>query len=91
MIDLYTKKNGKLFTCFVDLKKAFDKVWWNGLFYKLLKLEIGGNFYNTIKNMYNNICSCVKTRFGITPAINIHQGVRQGEGLSPSLDRKSVV
>lgn len=85
LIDVYTKKNGKLFACFVDLRKAFDQVWWNGLFYKILNLEIGGNFYSTIKNMYKSVSSCVKTKFGITPAFNIFQGVRQGEVLSPSL------
>lgn len=85
LIDVYTKKNGKLFACFVDLRKAFDKVWWNGLFYKLLNMQIGGNFYLTIKNMYQSVYSSVKTRFGVTPAFDVFQGVRQGEVLSPSL------
>lgn len=28
---------GKLFTCFIDFKKAFDSIWYDGLFYKLLQ------------------------------------------------------
>jgi hypothetical protein len=55
------------------------------MFYKLLKLGIGGNFYNTIKSMYSSVNSCVKTRLGITPSFNIFQGVKQGEVLSPAL------
>ena len=33
---------------FVDFRKAFDSVWHEGLFYKLLKINIGGHFYNLI-------------------------------------------
>ena len=32
------KNKGKLYACFVDFKKAFDSIWHNGLFYKLLQL-----------------------------------------------------
>ena len=45
---------GKVFACFVDLKKAFDRVWHKGLFFKLLDSNIGGNTYNLIKSMYEN-------------------------------------
>jgi len=38
------KPNGKVFTCFVDFKKAFDSVWRQALLYKILKLGIGVNF-----------------------------------------------
>ena len=31
------KKGKKLYTCFIDFKKAFDSVWHKGLFYKLRK------------------------------------------------------
>ena len=85
VIDKYTKQNGKLYACFVDLRKAFDKVWHNGLLYKLLLSGVRGHFYNIIKNMYQNINSCVKTKFGITPSFEVFQGVRQGEVMSPSL------
>ena len=36
----------------MDLRKAFDSVWRNGLYHKLLKLVTGGKFYNLIKNTY---------------------------------------
>ena len=41
---------GKLYTCFFDFKKAFDSVWHDGLFCKLLHHKIGGKFYDLIKN-----------------------------------------
>jgi len=52
LIDKYTnKKGGKLFVCFVDMRKAFDSVWRDGLFYKLHQCGIGGNCFNIIKSM----------------------------------------
>ena len=86
LIDKYTKpKAGKLFACFVDFSKAFDTVWWQGLYFKLLKLGIAGNFFKTIKNMYSSMTSCVKTSAGLSPPFGMSQGVRQGEVLSPTL------
>ena len=35
---------GKIYTRFVDFKKAFDLIWHQGLLYKLLKYNIGGTF-----------------------------------------------
>jgi hypothetical protein len=51
LVDKYVSHsaNGKLYTCFIDFKKAFDSVWHDGLFYKLLHYKIGGKFYDLIK------------------------------------------
>ena len=36
---IYSKENhSKLFACFLDARQAFDRVWHDGLFYKLHKL-----------------------------------------------------
>ena len=53
LIEKYTKQNkAKLFTCFIDFKKAFDSVLHQALFLKLQNLGITGLFYNIVKNMY---------------------------------------
>ena len=46
--DKYVKQhnNGKIYACLVDFKKAFDSVWHDGLFSKLLENKIGGRFYD---------------------------------------------
>ena len=79
------KKGEFLYSCFVDLKKAFDSIWWNGLFFKMLSLGISSNFFTVIKNMYQSVRSCVKTKCGLTPLFDIWQGVKQGEVLSPTV------
>ena len=87
LIDVYTRNNGKLFTCFVDFKKAFDSINHQFLLYKLLKAGIGGNFYNVIKDMYVNTGTKLAVRVDdtLTPFFNSYVGVRQGDVLSPTL------
>lgn len=49
LIDKYTQSNSKtLHTCFIDFRKAFDKVWHLGLLYRLKINEISDRFYNVI-------------------------------------------
>ena len=52
LIDKQTNQNkGKVFSCFVDFKKAFDSIWHESLLYKLMGNGIGGKTYNIIKSM----------------------------------------
>ena len=62
LIDKYVThtSKGKLFSCFVGFKKAFDSIWHQGLLYKLLKYKIGGKLFVVISNMYSNSRCCVK-------------------------------
>ena len=61
LIEKYTKQGVKhLYTCFIGFKKAFDKVWHIGLFFKLREMGVSDLFYNVLKNMYLNTELCVK-------------------------------
>jgi len=52
----YHKEN--VYACFIDFRKAFDSVWHEGLFYRLLKINIGGHFHNLTRSLYcNSTCS----------------------------------
>ena len=53
-------KNGKIYPCFVDFRKALDSVWLEGLLLKLLQNKIGGKFYDLIKNLYSNTQCAIK-------------------------------
>ena len=52
--DKYVKQSEKekIYACFVDFRKAFDSVWQQGLFYQLIKNNIGGHFYDLIQDLY---------------------------------------
>ena len=54
----YAKENGsKLYVCFLDVKKAFDCVWHDGLFYKLYNSGINKAFCRLIVNMFTDMFS----------------------------------
>ena len=82
-IDKYNggRGGGKLFACFVDFKKAFDKVIHSGIKYKLLKYNISGHFYKILSDMYSKSQLCVKIGNYLTPNFNSPVGVRQGDAI----------
>ena len=79
------KRGNKVFVGFVDFRKAFDSIWRKGLYYKLLKNTIGGNFYHVIKDMYSDVNYTLKLNEGFTREFKSCKGVRQGCNLSPVL------
>uniref|UniRef100_A0A671UAW8 ribonuclease H n=1 Tax=Sparus aurata TaxID=8175 RepID=A0A671UAW8_SPAAU len=79
------KKKGKAYACFVDFTKAFDSIWHEGLFYRLLNSGIGGKTYDVIKSMYTNSKCAVKIGDKQTAFFPQGRGVRQGCNLSPIL------
>ena len=82
----YVQDNqGRLFTCFIDFKKAFDTVWHDGLFFKLQQLGVNGNFLHTLKDIYRKTQCAVKIGDKLTQFFPCKQGVRQGDPLSPIL------
>ena len=87
LIDKYTQQNSKkLYTCFIDLKKAFDTVDHNGLFYKLRKIGVSNIFYNVSKSMYTATELAVKIDAEhLTDNFMSDIGVRQGDNLGPTL------
>jgi hypothetical protein len=81
----YRTEGKKLYVCFIYFRKAFDKVDRTALMLKLLNVGIGGTFYQSIKSMYSKNLVSVKVDSGRTAYFECTQGVRQGDGLSPTL------
>ena len=82
LTDKYTK-NGKLYLCFIDFKKAFDTVWRKGILLKLLQNGISGPVYEVLKNMYENVylgAKCPSPSF-----FKSYLGTKQGAVESPTL------
>ena len=76
-----TKKN--LFSCFVDLSKAFDTVNRVALLHKLEQYN-GSFFLNIIKAMYESVQCCVKIGKSLCQSFSTKTGVKHGCILSPT-------
>jgi hypothetical protein len=82
---LAAESRRRLVGVFVDVKKAFDTVWHEGLWWKLHKIGINGKVWRLIQNWYKGCKSSVLWRDKMSRMYSIKQGVRQGAVLSPVL------
>lgn len=83
---LYAKENkSQVFVSFLDAKQAFDRVWHNGLLYKLYNTGIDSTTFLSFVNMYTDMKSSVRNGNALTEWFNVLQGTRQGSKSSPLL------
>ena len=60
---LYAKENhSMLYVCYLDIQKAFDRMWNNGLFVKLYDMGIKSKLFGIIIDLHSNMKSCVYIR-----------------------------
>jgi hypothetical protein len=85
LIDQAFLKKKKLYVCFVDFKKAYDTVWRNGLYLKLLKMGVSTRFVNLIRDMYSRLQVSVNVLNGLSIPFKSSVGLKQGCNLSPLL------
>ena len=72
-------------TCNIDIKKAYDTVWRDGLWYRMWDLGIQGKLWRVIRNIYNVNRSCVCLNGCKSDYFDTYQGVAQGCTLSLTL------
>ena len=78
------EQGGKAFACFLDVRKAFDTVWHNGLLFKLYKeLSIDSGLWLTIRSLYQDLQAHVIYDGQLSSKFPISQGSRQGRILAP--------
>ena len=85
IINLFCFKKRKLYCAFIDYSKAFDSIWREALWHKLIKIGINGKILVVLKNMYSDIKSCVRVNQNMSDFFISLSGLRQGENLSPIL------
>ena len=78
-------QGSKIYSCFVDFKKAFDSVPRDLLLEKLLSFGITGKFFNILRNIYTSDKACIKNGQSCSEFFELNIGVRQGCILSPLL------
>ncbi len=86
LIHKYVRRESKhIYAAFIDFRKFFDIINRDLLMYKLLRNNITGDMYFTIKNMYKGTNYSIKTDRGLTEVFESKSGVLQGCTLSPTL------
>ena len=87
-IDKYVKRQGhRLYSCFVDYRKAFDSISRDALLYKLSMLGIDGKFLNCPRFMYQNSKAKVRLISKLSDDLDILAGTEHGHPMSPELLR----
>ena len=87
LVDKYLDKSKKLYTCFVDFRKAFDSINHVKLLYKLRQTNIGSLAYNILKDMYLNKKNNLQVKVGnlLSQKFSSNIGIKQGDPISPIL------
>ena len=89
-INRMLERGSKIFSCFLDVRKAFDTVWIDGLLYKLFtELRINGRMWRAIKDLYMNVKARLLYSSSLSKMFDILQGTGQGRILAQSLHKRS--
>ena len=75
------EKNKKVFTAFLDLKKAYDRVPREVVYWCLRKRGVIEGLVKIVEATYNGTKPRIRTQHGNTEAFGINVGVHQGSAL----------
>ena len=90
--DTYAEFNNKKSTVMLllDIEKAFDRVWIDGLIYKMIRAGYPGHLIYLINSYARDRRFCVRINNTLSEEITVHAGVPQGSVLGPRLFLYSV-
>ena len=60
LIERHLQNKKRLYCAFIDLKRAFDSVYRDGLWFKLIKNGVGRKLFILLRSMYSEVKSCVR-------------------------------
>ena len=72
------ERTGAVYVALLDMRKAFDSIWTEGLFYKLYKTGMDGKLWRTLKDGYSEFKCCVSVHGTLSDTFSIGQSVHQG-------------
>ena len=79
------KEDKETYAFFLDVQKAYDTVWRDGLWLKLWDMGVKGRMWRVVKKMYEASRSAVFLEGEKSAVFRLEQGVAQGCSLSPIL------
>ena len=77
-ISYYLEQGSDVYVCMMDVRKAFDTVWQNGLFYKLYYTGMDPKIWGIITKLYSKFDCCVRVGDHISDWFTARQGIIQG-------------
>ena len=80
-----SKANPRTMTTFFDYEKAFDKVWRDGLLWKMIKLNIPKKLVKYVRHFLSGRKTRVEFNGTRSKAFRLDQGLPQGSCISPLL------
>ena len=78
----HTEHGSKVFACFLDIEKAFDKLWWNGFFLKLHKVGITHKLWHLFRDWFVGSSCRICLNGEMSDCFNITRSIKQGGILS---------
>ena len=85
VIGYYIRNNKSVYSCLLNLKKAFDQVEFGTLFYKMKQRKFPKIFLRILIFIYIEQSCRVKWNDKFSATFTVRNGVRQGAVLSPTL------
>ena len=80
-----SRRGGKFYVAFIDIRKAFDSVKRDILLETLCRAGASTTFVNAIKAIYQKVISCVRMSSEFADMFECLQGLRQGCVLTHTL------
>ena len=85
VLEMRRKQGLDSVVAFLDVRKAYDTVWREGLWWKMRRYGIAENLVRLCMLFYVKVEACVVTGYGLTDWFVVEEGLRQGSVLSPVL------
>ena len=85
ILEKYKRVKKKVYTVFIDMRKAFDMICRQALLFKLACYGVNGGFFNVLKTMYSDSSGHIKMNGKVSNLFSILKGTEQGHPLSPEL------
>jgi hypothetical protein len=74
-----------LYMAFLDVAKAYDRVWRDALWYRLKRVGVSGKLLRVFRASYSSVRRAVIVNDRVTPEFECRSGVAQGAVDSPTL------
>jgi hypothetical protein len=85
ILEIARKRRRKVFMAFLDVRKAYDRVWREALWGKMRVLGFGGRFLDVLKALYTDVKCTLSLGDVVTEGAELSIGLKQGCVLSPIL------